>query len=168
MAGLFTVRVFARKLLRSNRRRNIFHIFDDQPGIRTQGFATNKTTYYLLDHGDYVHFMIHFIKFFTKISDIHYTVSIFYENPLLPIAMNSKILDCFKINIKNTPITILIWKTINILTFIIFFFFVHIWSCHIENNIYNMASSKIYWKLSWKVSQKICRSDDEWCKKLGQ
>ena len=46
---LFTLRVFAR-----NRRRNIFlyFIFDDRPGIRTQAFASNKPTHYILHHGD--------------------------------------------------------------------------------------------------------------------
>ena len=30
-----------------------FNFFDDWPGIRTQAFASNKPTHYILDHGDY-------------------------------------------------------------------------------------------------------------------
>ena len=60
MADLFTLRVFARNLLRDSRR-NIFHIsffffsffFVDLPGIPTQTFASSKPTPYILDHGDY-------------------------------------------------------------------------------------------------------------------
>ena len=50
---LFTLRVFARNLLRGNRRRNTFRIlfwclaWDSNPG-----FSSNKPTHYLLDHGD--------------------------------------------------------------------------------------------------------------------
>ena len=50
----FTLRVFARNLLRGNRRRNTFCIpfrclaWDSNPG-----FLSNKPTYYLLDHGDF-------------------------------------------------------------------------------------------------------------------
>ena len=29
-----------------------YFVFDDWPGIRTQAFASNKSTHYLLDHGD--------------------------------------------------------------------------------------------------------------------
>ena len=59
MAILFTLRVFARNLLRGNRRRNTFRIsfFDDWPGIRTQAFASNKPTRYLLDYGDLLKLM---------------------------------------------------------------------------------------------------------------
>ena len=52
----FTLRVFARNLLRGNRRRNTFRIsfwcltWDSNPG-----FSSNKPTHYLLDHGDYIH-----------------------------------------------------------------------------------------------------------------
>ena len=55
MAGLFTLRAFARNLLRGSPRRNIFFFFffDDWPGIRTQAFASNKPTQYILDHGDH-------------------------------------------------------------------------------------------------------------------
>ena len=56
MAVLYTLRIFARNLLRESRRRNIFlfyFIFDDWPGIRTQAFGSNKPTHYLLDHGDF-------------------------------------------------------------------------------------------------------------------
>ena len=56
MAGLFTLRVFAINLLRWSRRRNIFHIsfFYDWPGMRTQAFASNKPTHYILDQGDLI------------------------------------------------------------------------------------------------------------------
>ena len=54
LAGLFTLRVFARNLLRKNRRRNIFfHIsfwcltWDTKPG-----FMSYKPTHYLLVYGD--------------------------------------------------------------------------------------------------------------------
>ena len=55
MAILFTLRVFARNLLRGNRRRNIFRIsfwclaWDSNPGL-----SSNKPTHYLLDHGDFM------------------------------------------------------------------------------------------------------------------
>ena len=54
--GLFTLRAFARNLLRGSRRKNIFSyfVFDDWPEIRTQAFESNKPTQYLLDHGDYI------------------------------------------------------------------------------------------------------------------
>ena len=51
MAGLFTLIVFARNLLRGNRRKNTFRIlfwclaWDSDPG-----FTSNKPKYYLLDH----------------------------------------------------------------------------------------------------------------------
>ena len=51
---LFTLRIFARNLLRGNRRRNTFRIsiwclaWDSNPG-----FSSNKPTHYLLDHGDF-------------------------------------------------------------------------------------------------------------------
>ena len=54
MAILFTLRVFARNLLRGNRRRNTFRIlfwclaWDSNPG-----FLSSKPTNYLLDHGDF-------------------------------------------------------------------------------------------------------------------
>ena len=54
MAGWFTLRVFARNLLRENRRRNTFRIsfwclaWDWNPG-----FSSNKPTHYVLDHGDF-------------------------------------------------------------------------------------------------------------------
>ena len=56
MAVLFTLRVFARNLLRGSRPRIIFFyfIFYDWPGIRTQAFASNKPTHYVLDHGDFI------------------------------------------------------------------------------------------------------------------
>ena len=54
MAILFTLRVFARNLLRGNRRRNTLSIsfwclaWDSNPS-----FSSNKPTHYLLDHGDH-------------------------------------------------------------------------------------------------------------------
>ena len=52
MAGLFTLRAFARNLLRGSCRKNIFShfIFDNRPGTRTKAFASNKPTHYILDH----------------------------------------------------------------------------------------------------------------------
>ena len=49
--NLFTVRVFARNLLRWSRRKNIFsHFrFDVWPGVWTEA---NKLTHYLIEHGD--------------------------------------------------------------------------------------------------------------------
>ena len=50
-----TIRLFARNLLRGNRRRNTFRIsfwclaWDSNPG-----FSSNKPTHYLLDHGDFI------------------------------------------------------------------------------------------------------------------
>ena len=54
IAILFTLRVFARNLLRGNRRRNTFRIsiwclaWGSNPG-----FSSNKPTHFLLDHGDF-------------------------------------------------------------------------------------------------------------------
>ena len=54
MASLFTLRVFARNLLRGYSRRNTFRVsfwclaWDSNPG-----FSSNKPTHYLLDHGDF-------------------------------------------------------------------------------------------------------------------
>ena len=47
---------FCQKSARGSRRRNIFlyFIFDDWPGVRTQAFASNKPTHYVLDHGDFI------------------------------------------------------------------------------------------------------------------
>ena len=49
IAALFTLRVFARNLLRGSRRRNIFHI---SFLITDLAFASNNPTHYILDHGD--------------------------------------------------------------------------------------------------------------------
>ena len=52
MAILFTLHtVFARNLLRGNRRRKILFVFrfDVWPGTRTLAFASNEPTHYLLD-----------------------------------------------------------------------------------------------------------------------
>ena len=62
MAGLFTLRAFARNLLRANRQRNIF-----------QAFASNKPTQYILDHRD---FQI-VISYLNNIG-ISYTISFMY------------------------------------------------------------------------------------------
>ena len=54
MAILFTLRVFARNLLRGNRRRNTFLIsFWCLAWGSNPGFSSNKPTHYLLDHGDF-------------------------------------------------------------------------------------------------------------------
>ena len=53
MAILFTLKVFARNLLRGNRRRYIFlFCFDVYPVTPNPGFTFNKPTYYLLDYDD--------------------------------------------------------------------------------------------------------------------
>ena len=52
MAGLFTFRVFARNL-KSPKKYFSYFIFDDWTGIRTQVFAFNKPTHYILDHGGF-------------------------------------------------------------------------------------------------------------------
>ena len=53
MAILFTLRVFARNLLRGNRRRNLFCILFWCPNWGSYPrFTSNKPTHYLLDHGD--------------------------------------------------------------------------------------------------------------------
>ena len=53
MAGLFTLRVFARNLLRGNRRRTIFfHISFFMPGL-----TSNKPRHYLLDYGNFYLFI---------------------------------------------------------------------------------------------------------------
>ena len=54
MAILFTLRVFARNLLRENHRRNIFCIlFWCLVRGSNPGFTSNKPIHYLLDHGDF-------------------------------------------------------------------------------------------------------------------
>ena len=55
MAILFTLRVFARNLLRENRQRNTFRILFWCPAWDSNpGFSSNKPTHYLLDHGDFI------------------------------------------------------------------------------------------------------------------
>ena len=60
---LFTLIVFARNLLRGNSRRNTFRIsfwclvWDANPG-----FSSNKPTYYLLDHGDFIYTKYFFLS----------------------------------------------------------------------------------------------------------
>ena len=52
---LFTLRVFARNLLRGNRQRNIFRIlFWCLAWGSNPGFSSNKSRHYLLDHGDFI------------------------------------------------------------------------------------------------------------------
>ena len=52
---LITLRVFARNLLRWNRRRNIFRIlFWCLAWGPNPGFSSNKPKHYLLDHGDLI------------------------------------------------------------------------------------------------------------------
>ena len=54
VANLFTLRVFARNLLRGNRRRNTFCIlFWCLAWGSIPSFSSNKPTRYLLDHGDF-------------------------------------------------------------------------------------------------------------------
>ena len=54
MAILFTLRVFARNLLRGSRRRNTFCIlFWCLAWGSNPGFSSNKPTHHLLDHGDF-------------------------------------------------------------------------------------------------------------------
>ena len=55
MTIIITVRVFARNLLRGNRRRNTFRIlFWCLACGSYPGFTSNKPTHYLLDYGDFV------------------------------------------------------------------------------------------------------------------
>ena len=55
MASFFTLRVFARNLLSGNRRRNSFCIlFWCLAWGSNPGFSYNKSTLYLLDHGDFI------------------------------------------------------------------------------------------------------------------
>ena len=55
MAILFILRIFARNLLRGNRRRNTFRIsFWCLTGDSNPGFSFNKPTHHLLDHGDFI------------------------------------------------------------------------------------------------------------------
>ena len=97
MAILFTLRVFARNLLRGNRRRNTFRIsfwclaWDSNPG-----FSSNKPTHYLLDHGDF------------KLTNIQtYIYIIGHYNPLVRITiwfLTPSLLLCVLIyNLKSTP-----------------------------------------------------------------
>ena len=53
------LRVFARNLLRGNRRRNNFFVFcfDVWPGVRVPAFTSNKSTHYLLDYGGFNMFL---------------------------------------------------------------------------------------------------------------
>ena len=54
IAILFTLRVFARNLLRGNRRRNTFDIlFWCLAWGSIPGFTSNMATHYLLDYGDF-------------------------------------------------------------------------------------------------------------------
>ena len=56
---LITHRVFARNLLRGSRRRNTFRIlFWCLAWGSNPSFSSNKPTHYLLDHGDFVYFLI--------------------------------------------------------------------------------------------------------------
>ena len=66
MAILFTLRVFARILLRGNRRKNTFCIsFWFLAWDSNTGFSSNKPTHYLLDHGDFfVSFLSHYTDIF--------------------------------------------------------------------------------------------------------
>ena len=50
MAGLFTQKSAESK---SPKKYFSYFILDDSPGIRTQAFASNKPTHYILDHGDF-------------------------------------------------------------------------------------------------------------------
>ena len=60
MAILFTLRVFARNLLRGNRRRNSFRIsFWNLAWDSNPVFSSNKPTHYLLDHGDFRNYTLH-------------------------------------------------------------------------------------------------------------
>ena len=53
MAILFTLRVFAKNLLRGNRRRNTFRIlFWCLAWASNPGFSSNMPTHYFLDYGD--------------------------------------------------------------------------------------------------------------------
>ena len=55
---LFTLRVFARNLLRGNRRRNTFRIsFWCLAWDSNSALSSNKPTHYLLDHGDFAEFI---------------------------------------------------------------------------------------------------------------
>ena len=55
MAILFILRVFARSLLRRNRRRNTFHIlFSCLAWGSNPGFSSNKPAHYLLVNGDFI------------------------------------------------------------------------------------------------------------------
>ena len=61
MAGLFTLRVFATNLLSGNsRRKNFFFIFSFWclTWYTNLGFTSNKPTYYLLDYGGFVIWLI--------------------------------------------------------------------------------------------------------------
>ena len=52
---LFTLKVFARNLLRGNRRRNTFRItFLMMAWGSNPGFSFSKPTHYLLGHGDFI------------------------------------------------------------------------------------------------------------------
>ena len=54
MAGLFTLESFCQKSAerKSPKKYFSYFIFDDWPGIRTQAFAFNRPTHYILDHDD--------------------------------------------------------------------------------------------------------------------
>ena len=65
-SNLFTLRVFARNLLRGNRRRNIFRISFWRLAWNTNPvFSSYKPTHYLLDHGDFI-WKIRLWRFETK------------------------------------------------------------------------------------------------------
>ena len=53
---LFLPRIFGQKSAerKSSKKYFSYFIFDDWPGIRTQAFASNKPTHYILEHDDLV------------------------------------------------------------------------------------------------------------------
>ena len=58
MAGLFTLRVFVRNLLRGNHRITFWCLTWDM----NAGFTSNKTIHYLLQHGDFIHTHIYIFQ----------------------------------------------------------------------------------------------------------
>ena len=103
MVILFTLRVFARNLLRGNRRRNTFRIsfwclaWDSNPG-----FSSNKPTHYLLDHGDllyYITAIISHVYMFTNWSFFvpasYVQINFFYE-ALFLLQLKKKITKNYK------------------------------------------------------------------------
>ena len=75
---LFTLRVFARNLLRGNRRRNSFRILVwCLAWASNPGFTSNKPTHYLLNYGDFSLLLAPVLIFFMNVRTYSLNVDIY-------------------------------------------------------------------------------------------